>query len=238
MPSVELTLATAYATVHDMEKVARRDIIRWLVGTRGRATPGMSGTQFDLWNSEDALMFVQRLKNWVHRLLTRIGNRFRYVTPPARAQQPVHAGAHVTTARAAPAPTLGRWLDDGRRLRPRLRRATPSEPPRTDRAAEIRPGSLSIPQREAALPSRSRPLMGDESAAPVTLTPARPAPPAQPVIISAEFEDAAGASEEQRSLMSLKYLVRIGLYNEGFTSSQVPDQYQHSLGLDETPPEA
>jgi hypothetical protein len=102
---------------------------------------------------------------------------------------------------------------------------------------------MPVPQREAALPSRSRPLKGDESAAPAAVTPAtqvpaRPAPPAQPVIISAAFEEAAGASEEQRSLRSLKYLVRIGLYNEGFTSSQVPDQYQHSLGLDETPPEA
>ena len=30
--------------------------------------------------------------------------------------------------------------------------------------------------------------------------------------------------------MSLKYLVRIGLYNEGFAPSALPEQYRRNLG--------
>jgi hypothetical protein len=43
-----------------------------------------------------------------------------------------------------------------------------------------------------------------------------------------------GSNESGRRLMALKYLVRLGIYNEGFANSSVPDQYQHSLGMDES----
>lgn len=32
--------------------------------------------------------------------------------------------------------------------------------------------------------------------------------------------------------MSLKHLVRLGVYNEGFASGRTPEQYHHSLGID------
>jgi hypothetical protein len=46
--------------------------------------------------------------------------------------------------------------------------------------------------------------------------------------------DQPASDEGGRRLMALKYLVRLGIYNEGFASSSVPDQYQHSLGMDES----
>jgi hypothetical protein len=46
--------------------------------------------------------------------------------------------------------------------------------------------------------------------------------------------DHPASNESGRRLMALKYLVRLGIYNEGFASSSVPDQYQHSLGMDES----
>jgi hypothetical protein len=46
--------------------------------------------------------------------------------------------------------------------------------------------------------------------------------------------DQPTSDESGRRLMALKYLVRLGIYNEGFASSSVPDQYQHSLGMDES----
>jgi hypothetical protein len=44
---------------------------------------------------------------------------------------------------------------------------------------------------------------------------------------------AFAAGEERRRLLGLKYLVRLGIYNEGFDASSTPDQYQRSLGIDE-----
>ena len=46
-------------------------------------------------------------------------------------------------------------------------------------------------------------------------------------------DEGAAAGEERRRLLGLKYLVRLGIYNEGFDASTTPDQYQRSLGMDE-----
>jgi hypothetical protein len=50
----------------------------------------------------------------------------------------------------------------------------------------------------------------------------------------ADADDQPASDESARRMMALKYLVRLGIYNEGFASSSVPDQYQHSLGMDES----
>jgi hypothetical protein len=41
--------------------------------------------------------------------------------------------------------------------------------------------------------------------------------------------------ESRRRLLALRYLVRVGVYNEGFVAGDTPDQYQRSLGLGESP---
>jgi hypothetical protein len=51
--------------------------------------------------------------------------------------------------------------------------------------------------------------------------------------LSAGAEESTATGEERRRLLGLKYLVRLGIYNEGFDSSGTPDQYQRSLGMDE-----
>jgi hypothetical protein len=62
-------------------------------------------------------------------------------------------------------------------------------------------------------------------------------PPAQPLIASVSFEAGADEREVQmrRGLASLRYLVRLGIYNEGFKGERVPEQYQRSLGMDDSP---
>jgi hypothetical protein len=40
---------------------------------------------------------------------------------------------------------------------------------------------------------------------------------------------------DQRKLIFLSYLVRQGIYNEGFKGADVPDQYRRSQGRDQEP---
>ena len=59
----------------------------------------------------------------------------------------------------------------------------------------------------------------------------------QAALASSQHQEELSAEDQilRRSLMSLRHLVRLGIYNEGFSSSKIPEQYLHSVGLDEQP---
>jgi hypothetical protein len=48
------------------------------------------------------------------------------------------------------------------------------------------------------------------------------------------LDSAEGTDETQRKLIFLRYLVRHGVYNEGFANNGIPEQYHRSLGLDDS----
>ncbi len=182
-------------------------------------------------------MFLQRLRHLFSRLFTRLTGRAD--SPPlhplvhqSTAATPV--GHRQSTAANTPASGLAsaRWLDDTRRMRPHLATAdrwtAPGHPSQTARF--VLPDTLPIapsrpPERAAG---STTPLYEPLVAVP------EPEPESSAAESSAAGEDPLDSLPAQRQLMALKYLIRLGIYNEGFASSNVPDQYQHSMGIDES----
>lgn len=160
----------------------------------------------------------------------------------------VPTSATSAMSRAMPTPLFVSWLDDARKLRP----ARPA-PPTTvtlSRAALLRPMRFVADASRAAY-RETGPTLG-ESGAPARQTqPLAHAPmpepaPAQPELpvpdietpdidfLAASPEALANLTPEQRMLLRIRYLVRKGVYNEGFRAN-IPQQYRHSLGIDEPP---
>jgi hypothetical protein len=96
-------------------------------------------------------------------------------------------------------------------------------------------------ERRSPTPSRSRLSgQGDKtSALPVGQQPAgqpsapHPTPPASAADGTRALPEAGDNLDEglRRRLRSLRFLVRHGVYSEGFSSDRVPEQYRASLGL-------
>jgi len=138
-------------------------------------------------------------------------------------------------ASVAPRHALGNWLEDGRRLRVRIASAFTApqdEQLRIDLRAQgaERPRVASGPNRlsaetPVALP-QTAPLIPPGSA----LAPASP-----PSFADASLEEIEAMDESQRKLIFLSYLVRQGIYNEGFKGADVPEQYRRSQGRDQEP---
>jgi len=175
-------------------------------------------------------MFVQRLLRWFAALPARLSSRS--VDIPAR--EVVHAGGQ-TRATAAHSPSYrpsgglatARWLDDARRLRPvRFGPANSSE--RARPTARPSAGGESRRERESA--NRPRPTPPLER----SVKPAQPSQPVAPAPApAAAMPPLPHHSPAERELLALRHLVRLGIYNEGFTNNRVPEQYRHSLGLDD-----
>ena len=187
-------------------------------------------------------MFLQRLKQLWSRVLARLaaGLHFsssdprRRETPPTSLDYSSSAATGIRRSGLASA----RWLDDTRRMRPHLasteewtmheRHIRPTRSQRSDstpitssRPLDSRPLDTAREQRECSLPTQPQPV-------PFAVSPSEDAaPPPSPV------DEDSTAGEERRKLLGLKYLVRLGIYNEGFDASSTPDQYQRSLGMDE-----
>ncbi|MGO8950933.1 MAG: hypothetical protein ACLQUY_25425 [Ktedonobacterales bacterium] len=181
-------------------------------------------------------MFLQRLRQLLSQVFSRFTGRLHL--PPSKSTNPLENESQTATPveyrqstdAGVPASGLasGRWLDDTRRMRPRLTAtrswATYDRPSQAARL--IRPDSLPV----------SSPRPPDRSAGPdnPAYEPASTAPqPELRELQPAEGVDQQGKPASHRQLMALKYLVRLGIYNEGFASGSMPDQYQHSLGMDE-----
>jgi len=136
---------------------------------------------------------------------------------------------------AAPRHAFGNWLEDGRRLRVRLATAFTApqdESRRMDARAQgaERPRVVSAPNRRGA-------------EAPVALPQTAPiVPPGALVSASGSGSFADTSLEEieamdagQRKLVFLGYLIRQGVYNEGFKSQELPEQYQRTQRREQEP---
>jgi hypothetical protein len=168
------------------------------------------------------------------------------------------AGASALSAaqRAPRRASIASWLEDGRRLRLRVTRPERIVPgadvsPSTPRSNASRPRT-GLP----AVPSTPLPLAGPASAAPaageavsesaahvLASTSPTPAPSPLPPDILVDFSGDLSAETlaaiesmdaTQRRLIFLRYLVRQGVYNEGFGERVLPEQYWHSRGVDGT----
>jgi hypothetical protein len=183
-------------------------------------------------------MLVRRFQQWLSGFLSHMTLRLRGRPPVPAERDAVLSGARCQSGTSA-THASGNWLDDGRRLRPGIERtgmAHPSQTPRRPTAADEAPGRTPRASRPSATTAQSENPLPPPADAPPQLPPAN-VRPAEPLIASVSFEVGADERDVQmrRGLASLKYLVRLGIYNEGFKGGQVPEQYQRSLGMDDSP---
>lgn len=186
-------------------------------------------------------MFLQRLTKWFTKTVSRIISHIHDALTYEPVREPVMSGH----ARTAPPSLMSadyllppNWLEDSRRLRPQL--LTPDAP------AQRRPvekQSLERPEKpQLSGQARMTGASGQAArvGAPQPQQPSRAIPPSQagrtipasPADTNAHH-DLVDDQVLRRRLMSLKHLVRLGIYNEGFASGLTPEQYHHSLGIDD-----
>ena len=192
-------------------------------------------------------MFLQRLKQLWSRVVSRLAawlHSSSSTEVPGRDRQPAEAAyPHQSAGPGMPSGGFasGHWLDDNRRLRPQL---TPSPEGWMARDHQAQMSRGRWPDSSKVTSSRSldgtdehgRPMY--EQSAPTTASPQEESASLLPIEPGngdrvEENSEPLGDEETRRRLLGLKYLVRLGIYNEGFAASGTPDQYQHSLGMDE-----
>jgi hypothetical protein len=176
------------------------------------------------------------VRDFFHRVIARFAGR----ADGSRSAQDLHPVATRAAAEgrmgAAPRHALGNWLEDGRRLRAHIASAfiaPQDEPRRADVRAE-RPRVASGPNRRGAEAPSALP-----QTAPL-VPPGTVATPASPTAFGDKsLEEIEAMDADQRKLIFLGYLVRQGIYNEGFKAAELPEQYQRSQGRDQesSPPD-
>lgn len=178
-------------------------------------------------------MIVHRFAQWVTRLLSPLRARLRSMLALNREEvlSSVHTPLPAPTRSAGRFPTT-HWLAAARRLRP-PRPAPAIRPPSSRQATSSHLISATGTGREHVVVSRPRPEAIDPG---VPMQPAQPTPPTQPLRPKPTPPARSSDREEhafRQRLLSLRRLVRLGIYDEGFQKDAVPEQYQHSLGQDE-----
>jgi hypothetical protein len=187
-------------------------------------------------------MLMQRLTETLARLRSWIAGRVRALSRAERrevvAAAPRESRVNLQQPRS--------WLDDAHRLRPRRSPAATTEQIHGKPAPrrEMRPGvptrpivPPTAPRSQQPSPVRPRQLPAHPALPAPTPAPAStpaPIPPAVPQPAAANTPD-DDAAQTRRQLLSLRYLVRLGLYNEGFAPDEVPEQYHRSLGMSDEP---
>jgi hypothetical protein len=188
-------------------------------------------------------MLTQRLAHWVSRFVVALTAHLRPAAPAQRDREMVLTGAApALSARHAAASHLfaSCWLADAQRMRP-PRRPKDVSPPR----GAVPESGADFPdhmERRSPTPSRSRLSgPGDKPNAlpsgqqqPAVQPPAlHPTPPASAADGTHALPETGDDLDEslRRRLRSLRFLVRHGVYSEGFSSDRVPEQYRASLGL-------
>jgi hypothetical protein len=189
-------------------------------------------------------MFLHRLKQLWSRVLARLAAGLHLSSSDPRRRETRSTSVDYSSSAATSTRSSGlasaRWLDDTRRMRSRLtpteewtvheRHVRPTRPLRSDTTpiASSRPLDATREQRERSLPTQPQ-------TAPFAVSPSNDAvsPSNDAAALPGGADEGAAAGEERRRLVGLKYLVRLGIYNEGFDASTTPDQYQRSLGMDE-----
>jgi hypothetical protein len=187
-------------------------------------------------------MIVQRFMNW---LRLKVAGSLRN-SAEQHTREPVLAGSRTpaySLEQSPPTLSLSSWLDNGRRLRPRLRlpastreiAASTTRPLRskTQPPTPQRPEELPIPP---APPARIAPASFEVADLAPTLSP-KPESDDSHDSQSDELGELEQLDAETRRLMVLRHLVRRRVFNEGFTAENVPPQYQRSLGMDAPPQE-
>jgi hypothetical protein len=180
-------------------------------------------------------MFLHRFR----QLFSRVFMRFTALlhsssTDVLEIEAPPISGEYyqnVTTTIPTSGLASGRWLDDTRRMRPHL--ASTEGRPVRDRQIQ-QPGYSNRPDI-LPLTASFRPQDKAEGHSRSIYEPSAPVPSSQPEhapLLPVGPGNEPGNDESRRRMMAFKYLVRLGIYNEGFGASSVPDQYQHSLGMD------
>jgi hypothetical protein len=178
------------------------------------------------------------VRDFFDRVMARLAGRAGGSRSSQRQQAALHPVAtQVASAERrtniAPRHALGNWLEDGLRLRLASAFAAPQdEQRRVDaRAQEVeRTRVISGPNRRSveapvALP-QTAPL----------IPPGTELAPTSPTSFSdASLEEIEAMDAGQRKLIFLSYLVRQGIYNEGFKGAEVPEQYRRSQGRDQEP---
>lgn len=186
-------------------------------------------------------MTVRRLTQWTRALFSRVAARMRFTRPPARDRQPILVGSASALSSVSSdswgnvAPT--HWLEDARRMRPRRVRALPLSPTPHDEAAGERSHRPHADSEACRSPSsvNSLPLATDGASRVKSREAQSLRPETSQEILPAESEPAAEATDMdetlRRRLRSLQFLVRHGVYNEGFARNTLPEQYRRSAGM-------
>lgn len=131
---------------------------------------------------------------------------------------------------------VSNWLDNGRRLRPTVAETVPPPVPTAVAAppeAAHYETAISAPEEAFAISQPSETSMKTQTIG-SNDTGAFSAPPAVVEPSPSLLEGIEQLDATQRGLIYLKYLVRHGVYNEGYPSEELPSQYRRSAGLDES----
>ena len=174
-------------------------------------------------------MIVQRLVRWLNKLRARLTLGRQSATHVSTPPESI-LSSHVA----------GHWLEDSHRLRP----ARPTQPAITPVRMERRTKTdidrnqpvASRPRPSAPPPETLHPSHLGIEATPVepkrrpeTQEPVREQPAAYEEVNAVE-----GDAAMRRSLTSLRQLVKLGIYNEGFPKGGVPAQYHRGLEGDDS----
>lgn len=185
-------------------------------------------------------MIVQRFMYWLRVTITASLRRARQRSAEPSAREPMLVGSaapHIATGQPTIGLSLSSWLDNGRRLRPRLRLAprdigaSPTRPLRHKPTPMVSPASAEIPAPRIAL----TPLAPEPADTPAVV----PAVPAAQVYEEQgdDLTNLEHLDTQTRRLMLLRHLVRKRIFNEGFVGDDIPRQYHKSLGLEAPPPQ-
>lgn len=189
-------------------------------------------------------MIVRRFMNWLRSTVATARGGVRQRQLERTAREPVLVGVSPQlgiTEHAAPTLMLSNWLENARRLRPRL----------------VLPQSMRDPEKINTRPLRHKiqPTIAQPPAempfprislAPIAAEPANTAShdsvPIAPITRTSDdksdnLDDLEQLDAETRRLLLLRHLVRRRIFNEGFVGDNIPRQYHRSLGLDTTSPQ-
>ena len=186
-------------------------------------------------------MIVRRFMSWLRLTVAASlkGARRRSLERPVREPALVGVSSQAGPAERAPSGLfLSSWLDNGRRLRPRLR-LTPRDPeliPTRPLRHKIQPAASSAstaPAHEAQTPRANLASLASEPTEAARIVPVTHTSGVQ----GDDLSELERLDTETRRLMLLRHLVRQRVFNEGFSSGDIPRQYRRSLGLEEPAPE-
>lgn len=189
-------------------------------------------------------MIVRRFVNWLRLTVTASlgGSRARAVEQTVREPMLVGASSQSGTPGQSPTSlTLSSWLDNGRRLRPRLRLtarepgATITRPLRYNYKAQTAPP---LPPEMPTPRINWAPIVAEQTDMP-PIAPAMPSIPAENASdeLGDDLTNLEQLDADTRRLMVLRHLVRRRVFNEGFANNDIPAQYHRSLGLGEHSPQ-